>query len=155
MSLRKAHLGDVETIRKLINEYAELGVMLFRTQADIYSSIRDFQLFESNGEIIGCCALEITWSDLAEIKSLSVSKSHQGKGIGKALVQAMIDEAKQLHLPKVFCLTLEKHFFEKLGFTQVAMDSLPLKVWKDCIRCSKQDNCDEIAMVLELEKHQK
>ena len=149
--IRNARLDDVEAIHRLINAHAELDRMLFRSRAELYESLRDFMLYEASGQVVGCCALQIIWSDLAEIKSLAVQDGYQGRGIGQALTQAVIEEARQLHLPRIFCLTLERAFFEKMGFTEVAMESLPLKVWSDCARCPKQDCCDEIAMILELE----
>lgn len=124
--------------------------MLFRSQANLYESLRDFKLYEQEGEIVGCCSLQIIWSNLAEVKSLAVSDKYHGLGIGKALVEAVVAEARELHLPEIFTLTLEKGFFEKIGFVQIPMDSLPMKVWSECIHCHKQDNCDEIAMTLDL-----
>lgn len=152
--IRRARLDDVPRIRELINAYAELQLMLFRSMADLYAAVRDFQVYELDGQVVGCCALEIAWSDLAEVKSLAVDQEYQGKGIGKAMVRAAIAEAGELHLKRIFCLTLEQRFFESLGFEQVPMKTLPLKVWSDCVRCSKQANCDEIAMVHKLERAQ-
>jgi len=148
--IRNARLDDVEIIRELINEYAEQEIMLFRSLADLYDSLRDFKLYESEGQVVGCCALNIVWEDLAEVKSLAVAPGHQGKGIGRALLQAVVDEARELHLPKIFTLTLEAPFFAKAGFELVEMDSLPHKVWSECVHCPKQDKCDEIAMTLTL-----
>lgn len=148
--IRNARLDDVEAIRQLINAHAELDRMLFRSQADLYESLRDFKVAEVDGQVVGCCALQIIWADLAEVKSLAVQEGCQGRGIGVALLDAVIEQAQKLHLPRIFCLTLEMNFFEKKGFRNVAMDSLPLKVWSDCVRCSKQDCCDEIAMMLDV-----
>ncbi|MCF7958486.1 MAG: N-acetyltransferase, partial [Phycisphaerae bacterium] len=140
-------LSDVPAIRDLINMHAEEGRMLFRSMADLYESIRDFKVYEGDGKVLGCCALPIIWADLAEVKSLAVLKGYQGKGIGAALVKVVVQEARQLKLPKIFTLTLEEGFFLKLGFQKVTMDSLPMKVWSECIHCSKQDQCDEIALI--------
>ena len=148
--IRNARLDDVEIIRELINEYAEQEIMLFRSLADLYDSLRDFKLYEYEGRVVGCCALQIVWGDLAEVKSLAVAPGYQGKGIGSDLLQAMIAEARELHLPKIFTITLEAPFFIKAGFSQVPMDTLPHKVWSECVHCPKQDKCDEIAMVLNL-----
>jgi len=134
-------------IRDLINEYAEQGRMLFRSLEDLYQSLRDFQVCQQDGQIVGCCCLHIYWSDLAEIKSLAVSPDYQGRGIGTALLEAALEQARQLKLPKLFTLTLEPEFFEKLGFRHIPKDSLPYKVWSDCLRCPKQDHCDETAML--------
>lgn len=146
MLIRNAQVNDVPAIRDLINEYAEQGRMLFRSLEDLYQSIRDFQVCEQDGQIVGCCCLHIYWSDLAEIKSLSVRSDCQNRGIGRVLIEAAIEQSLKLKLPKLFTLTLEPEFFAKMGFTNIPMDSLPYKVWSDCLRCPKQDHCDEIAM---------
>ena len=148
--IRSALPNDVPVMRELINSHAELGRMLFRSPADLYESLRDFQVYEQAGQVIACCALQIIWSDLAEIKSLAVREDRQNCGVGSALVRAMIEQARNLHLPRVFTLTLEKAFFAKLGFQETPRDSLPMKVWSDCVRCPKQDCCDETAMMLTL-----
>ena len=148
--IRKARLDDVPTMRALISSYAEQGRMLFRSSSELYESLRDFKLYERDGEIVGCCALQIVWHDLAEIKSLVVRADCHGNGIGTALVQAVIAEAQELRLGQVFTLTLEEGFFVRLGFERVANESLPMKVWSDCVRCPKQERCDEIAMLLKL-----
>ena len=145
--IRNARIDDVPAIRDLINYHAELGLMLFRSPANLYDSIRDFKVCEEHGEIVGCCAMAIMWADLAEIRSLSVDPDYQGKGIGSALVEASLEEARQLRIPKVFALTLEEGFFVQFGFERVPKESLPMKVWSDCIACPRQDHCDEIAMV--------
>jgi len=121
--------------------------MLFRSMADIYENLQAFTVAEVNGGVVGCCALEIVWSDLAEIKSLAVDEANKEKGIGKMLVSAAIEQAGLLGVPRVFALTLEPDFFEKLGFEVVKKETLPMKVWSDCARCPKQQNCDEIAVV--------
>jgi amino-acid N-acetyltransferase len=147
MNIRNAKISDAKAIYGLINYYAERDKMLFRSLADIYENLQSFTVAELDGKVVGCCALEVIWSDLAEIKSLAVNKDHTGKGIGKMLVTAVIEKACQLGLPQVFALTLNPQFLEKMGFTTLEMDLLPMKVWKDCARCPKQQNCDEIALI--------
>jgi len=144
--IRKARLDDVSAIHQLINEYAEQGQMLFRTPAELYEHLRDFSVCESDGQITGCCALEIMWRDLAEIKSLSVSPGRQTQGIGRQLVEAAVAEAVELGLRQVFALTRSQGFFERLGFRAVDRNSLPHKIWDDCLRCPRRDNCDEVAV---------
>ncbi len=150
MNVRQAKIQDAKAINALINEYAEQDMMLFRSLADIYENLRSFHVAEEAGRIVGCCALHIIWQDLAEIKSLAVDKSKKGSGIGKALVEASLAHARDLGLPRVFALTLEPAFFEKLGFGKVDRDELPMKVWSDCARCPKQDHCDETALIKNL-----
>jgi amino-acid N-acetyltransferase len=147
MNIRSAKISDVEAVYSLINSYAERDRMLFRPLADIYENLQAFTVAELDGKVVGCCALQIIWSDLAEIKSLAVDEANTDKGIGKMLVAAAIEQAGEMGLPKIFALTLRPEFFEKLGFSVVEKDRLPMKVWSDCAKCPKQQNCDEIAVV--------
>lgn len=147
MKIRTAKISDAQTIYALINDYAEQDLMLFRSMTDIYENLRSFLLAEVKGKVVGCCSTQIIWADLAEIKSLAVEKSNQAKGIGKELVKASVKEAKRLGIKKVFALTLVPAFFKKLGFKTIDKEKLPMKVWTDCARCTKQDSCDEIAMI--------
>lgn len=147
MKVRSAKVSDVKAIYSLINYYAERNKMLFRSMANIYENLQAFTVAELDSDVVGCCALEVVWSDLAEIKSLAVHESCTEKGIGKMLVASATEQACQLGLPRVFALTLEPEFFEKLGFSVVEKETLPMKVWSDCARCPKQQNCDEIAVI--------
>ena len=147
MNIRSAKISDAEAIYALINFYAERVRMLFRPLDDIYENLQAFTVAELDGKVVGCCALQIIWSDLAEIKSLAVDEANTDKGLGKMLVAAAVEQAGQMGLPKIFALTLRPEFFEKLGFGVVEKDTLPMKVWSDCAKCPKQQNCDEIAVV--------
>jgi amino-acid N-acetyltransferase len=149
MEIRKGKSQDVPAIHALISCYAELDRMLFRSMADIYENLQVFQVAESNGNVVGCCALKVIWADLAEIQSLAVDKNYFGKGLGSSLVKACVDQARILGIAKVFTLTMEPIFFEKIGFKRVDKKTLPMKVWSDCARCPKQDQCDEISMIIE------
>jgi amino-acid N-acetyltransferase len=147
MNVRSANVNDVKAINGLINAYAERDLMLFRSLADIYTNLQNFFVAEQDGQVIGCCALEVIWSDLAEVKSLAVEENHKGRGVGASLVNAAVEKAKLIGVPKVFGLTLKPEFFEKLGFKVVDKNELPMKVWSDCARCPKQQNCDETAVI--------
>lgn len=147
MKVRNARIQDAKAICSLINFYAEHDKMLFRSMAEIYENLQTFLVAERDGRLIGCCALEVIWSDLAEVKSLAVAADERGKGVGMALVAAAVDQARQLGVPRVFALTLEPKFFERAGFAVVKKEELPMKVWSDCARCPKQDECDEIALI--------
>jgi amino-acid N-acetyltransferase len=147
MNVRNANVNDVKQIHALINCYAERDQMLFRSMADIFTNLQTFLVVEQDGQVVGCCALEVIWSDLAEIKSLAVDEVQKGRGAGSMLVNAAVEQAKRLGLPTVFGLTLKPQFFEKLGFKVVDKGTLPMKVWSDCARCTKQQNCDETAVI--------
>jgi amino-acid N-acetyltransferase len=148
MEIRQAKITDAKAINSLINFYAEQDRMLFRSLADIYENLRSFCVAEQDGEITGCCALQIVWSDLAEIKSLAVAEKLVGTGVGSQMVKFHLRQAKEIGINKVFALTLNPEFFKKLGFDVVDKDTLPMKVWSDCARCRKQENCDETAVLL-------
>ena len=145
--IRAATIHDVPRIQEIINSHAELGKMLFKSYAQLYEDLRDFGVYEVDGQIAGCCALTIIWADLAEIRSLAVEEEFRGRGIGSKLVEWAVEEARRLGIRRLMALTYEQRFFEKLAFEQVTKESLPLKVWSDCVRCPKQDGCDEIAVV--------
>ena len=150
--IRNATIHDVPSISDIINSHAELGKMLFKSYAQLFESIRDFAVYvdDATGEIVGCAALSVIWADLTEVRSLAVDEGQRGKGVGTQLVRWCIDEARRLGIRKLMSLTYEQRFFEKLGFEVVQKESLPLKVWSDCVRCPKNVACDEIAMVREL-----
>ncbi len=147
MNIRNAKISDAKAISALINCYAERDKMLFRPLVEVYENLQMFCVAEADGAVVGCCALEIIWSDLAEIKSLAVAPDHKGGGIGRALVAAAIEQACRLGVPRVFALTLEPEFFKRVGFSLIEKEDLPMKVWSDCARCPKQQECDEIAVV--------
>ena len=158
--LRKARIGDVKTIHRLINISSGKGEMLPRSLMDIYGCLRDFFVYADDGEgfgkdeeapIIGICAMSIIWENLAEIRSLYVDEERRRAGIGRKLVEACISEAITLEIFRVFTLTYKRDFFRVLNFKDVDRLTLPEKIWSDCFRCSKYpDFCDEVAMILEL-----
>jgi amino-acid N-acetyltransferase len=145
--IRPATIHDVRRISDIINSHAELGRMLFKSYAQLYEDLRDFAVYEKDGQVVGAVAMSIIWADLAEVRSLAVDERFRGQGIGRRLVDWTIDEARRLSIRRLMSLTYEQAFFEKLGFEVVAKETLPLKVWSDCVRCPKRDGCDEIAMV--------
>ena len=100
--------------------------------------------------VIGCGGLEPYSADVAEIYGLATAPGRSARGTGSAIVQALIEKARSDNLSKVFALTLAPRFFEKMGFKTVEHKDLPMKVWRDCVACPKYGNCDEIAMVLDL-----
>ena len=150
MKIRSAKISDARDIYSLINFYAEEDKMLFRSMADIYENLQSFTVAELDGRVVGCCVLHIVWSDLAEIESLAVDQTSKGRGVGKKLVSEAVKHARQLGIPRVFALTLAPEFFEKLDFKIIEKDLLPMKVWSDCAKCPKQQNCDETAVIYSL-----
>ncbi len=148
--LRKAQIKDVKDIQKLLTGYASRGDMLSRSLSELYEALRDFYVVEEEGRLLGTAALHIVWEDLAEVRSVAVAEDAGRKGIGTQVVRACIDEARELGLRRVFCLTYKPEFFGKFGFRIVDKSELPHKVWGDCMKCVKFLDCDEIAMILDL-----
>jgi len=150
--IRKAQIKDVKAIHNLLQLYGSKGQLLSRPLSQLYDHIRDFLVYVDDPDqtFLGCCALQITWEDMAEIRSLAVHPLHQKKKIGAKLVEAALADAKTFKVAKVFTLTYQPEFFKKYGFVQIQMSELPLKIWGDCLSCVKFPDCDEIAMMKEL-----
>jgi amino-acid N-acetyltransferase len=149
MIYRKAVMGDIPQIHTIVNAYAAEGLMLRRSIMVLYESVRDFLVAvdEQTDEVLAVGGLHMMWQDLAEIRSLAVKSGTTKKGLGKGIVDALVEEAKALGLKRVFALTYQQGFFEKCGFHVVKKETLPQKVYKECVYCDKFDACDEIAVI--------
>ncbi len=150
-SVERAKISDVAQMHELINSFADKGEMLPRSLSEIYENVRDYFVIREGERVVACAALHVVWSDLAEVKSVAVIEEGQGRGIGAQLAQACLDEAKELGIPTVFCLTYKPVFFEGLGFSQLDKLELPRKVWGECYRCPKFPDCDEVALIYHFE----
>src|SRR4051794_10666986 len=147
LTVRKASMPDIHALLTLINDYAAKGVMLPRTEFEMSENIRDFTLAFSDGELVGCGALHFYSPTSGEIRSLAVDPRVKSRGIGRAVVEALEKEALDYKLHSIFAFTYVTGFFEKLGFEEVERGALPLKAWKDCLRCPKFQSCDETAVI--------
>ncbi len=148
--IRKATVKDIPEVQKLINLFARREQMLPRSLHELYESIRDIFVCDSEGKILGTCSLHIHWEDLAEIRSLAVRKEATNMGIGTRLVRRAMAEAKRLGVNRVFVLTYTPEFFIKLGFQEIDKSTLPQKIWGECLKCHKFPNCDEVALIREI-----
>jgi amino-acid N-acetyltransferase len=145
--VRKAVMHDIPPILDLINGYAAKGLMLPRTEFEVSEAIRDFTAVSLDDELLGCGALHFYSPTLGEIRSLAVHQRAKTHGVGRKLVEALVDEAQEYELEAVFAFTYVVEFFRKVGFHEVERGALPLKAWKDCVRCPKFQACDEIAVL--------
>jgi argininosuccinate lyase/amino-acid N-acetyltransferase len=150
VTIRQARIDDLDDIVRLVDYWTQQGENLPRSRESILEAIADFGVAELDGRVIGCGSLSIYTPALAEIRSLGVDPEHHGCGAGSALVRHFLGQAAVLHIPRVFVLTRAPHFFERLGFRTVSIQTLPEKVFKDCMKCTKRDRCDEIAMMHEI-----
>jgi len=148
--VRPAAIGDVPAIHHLLEIYAAKGNLLPRTMSELYRHLRDFFVIEIQGKVVACGALEIFTEDLGEVRSLVVDEQHEGRGLGRMLVDRIVSEARNIGLGRLMALTYVPAFFHKLGFQTVAMDTLPEKVWSVCVKCYKYNQCDETAVLMEL-----
>ncbi len=148
--IRKAVIEDVTPMKDLINSYAKREIMLPRSVGELYENIRNFYVYEENGVVVGCCALQVVWEDLAEVLSFAVKPERTGMGIGSILLDASIEEGKNIGVKRAFTLTYVPEFFERQGFSKVEKSSLPHKVWVGCIKCPKFPDCNEIALLRHL-----
>lgn len=151
VSVRKAAMRDIPNILSLINSYAAKGIMLPRTEFELSENIRDFSVaYDERQQLIGCGALHFYTPVSAEVRSLAVLPSATEQGVGRTVVETLEIEARENDLESIFAFTYVPGFFAKLGFGEVERGELPLKTWKDCLRCPKFQNCDEIAVLKRL-----
>jgi len=148
--IRKARVEDVKKIHQLINQSASRGEMLPRSLGELYDNLRDYFVHIHDGVVTGTGALHICWENLAEVRSLCVGEAPRGRGVGRALVEACVEEAKVYDIHKLFLLTYQVEFFEKCGFAVTDKKVFPQKIWSDCIKCAKFPECDETAMIREI-----
>ena len=150
LTVRKATMRDVPALLALINAYAEQGIMLPRTEFEMAENIRDFTVVFAGDRLVGCGALHFYSSHIAEVRSLAVDPAWKGHGVGRQLMDGLEAEARIHQLNSIFAFTYVDRFFTKMGYRLVDRGALPLKAWKDCLRCPKFQACDEIAMVKDL-----
>jgi amino-acid N-acetyltransferase len=147
MTLRKAKMSDIPALTALINGFARAGSMLPRTEFELSEGIRDFTVVLADGEFAGCAGLHFYGPTLAEVRSLAVDPARQQTGVGQALMEELEREAREFDLDAIFAFTYVPGFFSKMGYQEVERGDLPLKAWKDCLRCPKFQACDEIAVL--------
>jgi amino-acid N-acetyltransferase len=144
-------MRDIPELLRLINGFAAEGIMLPRTEFEIAENIRDFSVVQDGEQVAGCAALHFYTPTAGEIRSLAVARGSQKRHAGRLLVESLVAEAKAFALQSVFAFTYIPAFFQKLGFAEIERGELPLKAWKDCLRCPKFQCCDEIAVIRHLE----
>ncbi|AHN22304.1 N-acetyltransferase [Lysinibacillus sphaericus] len=151
MKIYNATTADVTPVYELIKIYADKEIVLPRSLLSIYQQLQCLYVVKDNAKVVGVAGLHVLGQDLAEVRSLVVDPDYQQKGIGRMLVEHIIQESPKLGVERLISLTYQVKFFSKLGFQIVKRDDLPEKVWTDCVNCPKINNCDEVAMVKYLE----
>src|SRR3954468_14935108 len=152
IQVQKAGMRDIPGILAIINSYAAQAIMLPRTEFEMSENIRDFSVAYDGPVLAGCAALHFYTPTSAEVRSLAVLQDRKRGGVGRAMVEALEQEARDNDLESLFAFTYVPQFFARLGFEEVERGELPLKAWKDCLRCPKFHNCDEIAVLKPLKE---
>lgn len=148
LTYRKARLSDIANMQKLVLPEIESGIILNRSNDEVATNIRSYTLCFDGDVLLGFCALHIHTEYLAEIRSLIVKEGFRGQKIGENLVNTCVEEARNLGLQKVLCLTYRQSFFERLGFVEIPKESLPEhKIWADCIKCKHFPICNEVSLI--------
>jgi amino-acid N-acetyltransferase len=146
--IRPARAGDVSGIYEQVRVFADRGLMIRRSLAELFESIREFFVaVDADNRVVGCAALHVFWDDLSEIRCLAVAEHMQGLGVGRQLVDACWDAARELEVTSVFALTNATGFFERCGYRQIDKSELPQRIWSECVRCPSFPNCAEIALI--------
>jgi amino-acid N-acetyltransferase len=148
LTIRPARASDVPGIHQQVQVFADQGLMIRRSMAELYQSIREFLVaVDDQNRVVGCVALHVFWADLAEIRCLAVAEHIQGLGIGRRLVDACWEVARELEIKSIFALTSSTGFFERCGYQQIDRSELPQAVWSECVRCPAFPNCQETALI--------
>ncbi len=150
VKVRPARLTDIETLEGMVAYWANMGENLPRSRNELVRDIGSFAVAEHHGEVTGCASLYVYDSGLAEIRSLGIEAGWQGQGQGSAIVNYLVDKARQMAIKKVFVLTRTPEFFMKQSFLPTSKSLLPEKVLKDCDQCPRQHACDEVALEINL-----
>ncbi len=151
--LRKALMSDVRPIHSLLNFFADQRELLPRSLSEVYENLQQFFVVTKDEKVVGCCALYVTWEGLAEVKALAVAPEYQGRGLGKWLLETIVEEARKLGVSTLFTLTIREGLFKKFGFKKAKKSVLPHKVWTECVRCPYfPESCIETSLVLHLKK---
>lgn len=150
IEVRKAKVSDVDAIYEMINVYSEQMILLPRTRESLFQNLQAIYVAVLDNKVVGSASLSILDKQLAEIRSLVVDIEMSKRGIGKLLVDQVIEETKRIGIDKLISLTYQVQFFQKCGFEVTVKETMPQKLWKDCINCPKMPSCDEIAMVYKI-----
>jgi amino-acid N-acetyltransferase len=153
LTIRHARVGDVPGIYELIRVYADQKLMIRRSMAELYESVREFFVtVDHENQVVGCAALHVFWMDLAEIRCLALAERVQGMGVGRRLVDACWESAREVDVKSVFALTKAVPFFERCGYRQINKSELPQRIWNECVRCPSFPDCPEVALIRSVER---
>jgi amino-acid N-acetyltransferase len=148
VTVRPARTADVRAIRQLVDLFAPRRILLSKATVTLYEEVPDFLVAEADGRVVGCGALHVVWEDLGELRTLAVAPDSGGRGIGRALVEALLVRARALGVSRVFCLTFEREFFASCGFVEIEGAPVTAEVYAQLL----QSYDEGVAEMLDLER---
>ena len=134
MEIRPARTSDIKGIRQLIDSYAPQGRLLSKETVTLYESVQEFTVAVEGDEVVGCGALHVLWEDLAEVRTVAVSESLRGQGVGHKILDSIIDRAHNIGVKRIFCLTFETEFFGKHGFEVIEGTPVEPEIYAELLR---------------------
>jgi amino-acid N-acetyltransferase len=133
--IRRARTGDVAAIKELVEPLVQRRILLGKETVVFYEAVQEFRVAETpTGELIGCGALHVMWSDLGEVRTLAVAHDWLRKGVGHALLERLESDALQLGLSRLFCLTFELEFFQRNGFEDMGDVTVDPELYSELLR---------------------
>ena len=148
ITIEKPLVSDIKSMQDIVMPYVKDGIILYRSDNEVATTIRSYTVLKDNETIIGFAALHIHSIALCEIRSLIIKKEYRQQGLASKLILSLIDEAKKLKLKEILVLTYVDNFFKKLGFEIINKEDIPdHKIWLDCSRCKHFPICNEISLI--------
>jgi len=134
LTIRRARTGDVRAIADLVDRYATDRILLAKERVTLYEDVQEFRVAQVGGSVVGCGALHVMWEDLAEVRTLAVDARWRGHGVGSGLLAALVDQAVELGVGRLFCLTFEVPFFTRHGFSVIDGTPVAPEVYAQLLR---------------------
>jgi amino-acid N-acetyltransferase len=134
LTVRRARTADVRPIADLVDRYAGNRILLAKERVTLYEDVQEFRVAEVDGTLAGCGALHVMWEDLAEVRTLAVDPVWRGNGVGSRILTALLDQARELGVRRLFCLTFEVDFFSRHGFRIVDGTPVAPEVYAQLLR---------------------
>jgi amino-acid N-acetyltransferase len=135
-TIRRARTCDVRAIAGLVGDNVASGRLLGKATVTLYEDVQEFWVAEraDNMVVVGCGALHVMWEDLAEIRTIAVHPSYQGRGVGHRLVGALLESGRDLGVRRVFVLTFAVEFFTRHGFEEIDGTPVAPGVYAELLR---------------------
>ena len=151
--VRRARTADVPGIRALVDTFTSDRRLLAKATVTLYEDVQEFWVAVDGEQVVGCGAVHVLWEDLAEVRTLAVAPGLHGRGVGAALLERLMDNARELGVRRVFCLTFETGFFGRHGFVPLAEALGDPGLLDATVRAELMRSSDEgVAEFLDLER---